>query len=339
MFVRDDIHAAQFDAKGEISQIEYANFAVQNTGYRCIGVTCKNGFALITATNADKNNQIPLNSEKNMATRILKSSINGRINKVDEGIITSMNGISSDCRHLLTAMRAVASDYRSRYGTPITLTILVEELSTYLHERTLLSDTRPLAVCALIASSTISFDNDYFSISQKSSNNDTVSSTEETKKSSYQQSSDMDTSINSRLVKLECDGSYDYYSACVTKTNDITEDLILEKALKSVNWGVLSVNDATFIIKEILHSLNIIEKTDNETEDILTNSKFDSENQEEDVIKWSCTLIQPNESYSDSSLNMSTFLSKKGNRSHRFIQYALSHAANNITYSDVNLLI
>lgn len=71
--------------------------------------------------------------------------------RIDKSLSVALTGIPSDCRHMLGVLRRGAQDYRLNFGEPIPAVVLADQASAYLHDLTLGSDTRPLAVTVLIA--------------------------------------------------------------------------------------------------------------------------------------------------------------------------------------------
>ena len=71
--------------------------------------------------------------------------------RIDKSLSVALTGIPSDCRHMLRVLRKGAQDYRLNFGEPIPAVVLADQTSSYLHDLTLGTDTRPLAVTVLIA--------------------------------------------------------------------------------------------------------------------------------------------------------------------------------------------
>ena len=82
-------------------------------------------------------------------TRIL-SATGKHLHKIDKSITSALNGIPSDCRHVLRILRKEAQEYFTNFGESIPLLSLADRMSSYLHGLTLSSDTRPLAVSVII---------------------------------------------------------------------------------------------------------------------------------------------------------------------------------------------
>ena len=115
---------------------------------RCFGISCSDGAALVSAmkdSDYSDGSKVRLNQD----TRILVTEAR-HIYKIDQSITSALCGIPSDCRNVLRFLRKEAQDYRSNFGEGMPLKSLAEKLSSYFHELTLSSDTRPLAVSVLI---------------------------------------------------------------------------------------------------------------------------------------------------------------------------------------------
>ena len=82
-------------------------------------------------------------------TRILRDAMT-TLFRIDASLSVALSGIPSDCRHILSLLRKEAQDYRSNCNEPIPLGLLADKVSSYLHDLTLSSDTRPLAVTILL---------------------------------------------------------------------------------------------------------------------------------------------------------------------------------------------
>ena len=115
---------------------------------RCFGIACSDGAALVSAMK-DSDHSDSSKDSLNQETRILVNEAR-YLYKIDQSITSALCGIPSDCRYVLRLLRKEAQDYRSNFGEGIPLKSLAEKLSSYFHELTLSSDTRPLAVSVLI---------------------------------------------------------------------------------------------------------------------------------------------------------------------------------------------
>lgn len=143
--------------------VNFARKAASGNSFRCFGLSCSNGAALVTAVRDDEN--IEQNSEEKSnskpstetsgtgflykKTRILRDAAKSLF-KIDASLSVALTGIPSDCRHVLSMLRKEAQDHRSNFCEPISLGLLADRVSSYLHELTLSSDTRPLAVTILL---------------------------------------------------------------------------------------------------------------------------------------------------------------------------------------------
>lgn len=139
--------------------VNFARKAARGNSFRCFGLSCLNGAALVTAVRDDekieeKSDSKPLIETNGTGflykkTRILRAAAK-TLFKIDASLSVALTGIPSDCRHVLSMLRKEAQDYRSNFCEPIPLGLLADRVSSYLHELTLSADTRPLAVTILL---------------------------------------------------------------------------------------------------------------------------------------------------------------------------------------------
>ena len=135
--------------------VNFARGAAKGNSFRCFGLSCSNGAALVTAVRDDEtsNGKTALETSStdflHKHTRILRDLVK-TLFRIDASLSVALTGIPSDCRHILSLLRKEAQDYRSNFCEPIPLDLLADKISSYLHDLTLSSDTRPLAVTILL---------------------------------------------------------------------------------------------------------------------------------------------------------------------------------------------
>lgn len=139
--------------------VNFARKAASGNSLRCFGLSCSNGAALVTAVRDEEKSEEKSDNKPSLETsgtgflykktRILRDAAKALF-KIDASLSVALTGIPSDCRHVLSMLRKEAQDHRSNFCEPIPLGLLADRVSSYLHELTLSSDTRPLAVTILI---------------------------------------------------------------------------------------------------------------------------------------------------------------------------------------------
>ena len=137
------------------NSVNFARRAANGNSFICLGLSCSNGAALVTAVrDEEKGDSKPLLETSGTdflfkKTRILRD-LAKTLYRIDASLSVALSGIPSDCRHILSLLRKEAQEYRSNFCEPIPLGMLADKISSYLHELTLSSDTRPLAVTILL---------------------------------------------------------------------------------------------------------------------------------------------------------------------------------------------
>ena len=131
-----DRSATMFAPDGHILQVEYAEKTVR-LGTASIGINCSDGVVIV----ADKGKKDSL---------IISDSIE-KIYEVDEHIIASAAGISSDARILINHMRVIAQQHKVTYDSPIDVESVIRELSDIKQQYTQHPGVRPFGVALIVA--------------------------------------------------------------------------------------------------------------------------------------------------------------------------------------------
>lgn len=132
-----DLSASQFSPDGRVFQVEYALKAVENSG-TAIGIRGKDG--------------IVFGVEKLVTSKLYETGANKRIFNIDRHIGMAVAGLLADARQIVERARDEAANYRSNYGSPIPLKLLVDRVALYVHVYTLYSSVRPFGVSCLLSS-------------------------------------------------------------------------------------------------------------------------------------------------------------------------------------------
>jgi len=131
-----DRTATMFSPEGHLLQVEYAEKTVR-LGSSSIGMVCSDGVFIV----ADKRNEDSL---------IVQSSAQ-KILEVDEHIIASVAGITSDARVLIERAQVMAQQHRVTYDSPIEPEIIIREIANLKQQFTQYGGARPFGVSIMIA--------------------------------------------------------------------------------------------------------------------------------------------------------------------------------------------
>ena len=131
-----DRTATMFSPEGHLLQVEYAEKTVR-LGSSSIGLVCADGVLII----ADKRTEDKL---------IVKQSAN-KIFEIDEHIILSAAGITSDARVLIERAQVLAQQHRVTYDTPVEPELIIKDLSNIKQQFTQYGGARPYGVSIMLA--------------------------------------------------------------------------------------------------------------------------------------------------------------------------------------------
>jgi proteasome alpha subunit len=131
-----DRTATMFSPEGHLLQVEYAEKTVR-LGSSSLGMVCSDGIFII----ADKRTEDKL---------IVKQSAN-KIFEIDEHIILSAAGITSDARVLIERAQVLAQQHRVTYDGPIEPELVIKDLSNIKQQFTQYGGARPYGVSVMLA--------------------------------------------------------------------------------------------------------------------------------------------------------------------------------------------
>ena len=131
-----DRTATMFSPEGHLLQVEYAEKTVR-LGVSSIGIVCSDGVFII----ADKRINEKL---------IIQESAN-RVHEIDEHIIASIAGITSDGRILVEKAQLLAQQHRVTYDSPIEPETIIKEISNTKQMFTQYGGARPFGVSMMLA--------------------------------------------------------------------------------------------------------------------------------------------------------------------------------------------
>lgn len=174
-----DLSASQFSPDGRVFQVEYAQKAVENSGYVLnrsivkwlyINIFQFYNFAIHrTAVALKGRDGVVLAVEKLVGSKLYEAGANKRIFTVDRHIGIAVAGLLADARAVVEIAKDEAKNYRSEYGSPIPIKVnngfferfylflyysqyLKDRVSMYMHAYTLYSALRPFGSSLMVAS-------------------------------------------------------------------------------------------------------------------------------------------------------------------------------------------
>eukprot|EP01041_Mallomonas_annulata_P009898 gene9898-20589_t len=136
-----DATKSSFSPEGKCLQVDYAGKSVERSAL-CIGVHCKDGFVLSAFPK----------SEDDPVVNFRLANERLYVNPVTPQICAAITGISSDCSHILNLLREKAQSHNHGMGTVIPCSRLADHIASYIHDLTMDTGSRPLAVSIILAS-------------------------------------------------------------------------------------------------------------------------------------------------------------------------------------------
>jgi len=130
-----DRSAAMFSPDGHLLQVEYAEKTVR-LGVSSIGLVCSDGVVII--------------ADKRINDKLIVSSSANRVHEIDEHIIASAAGITSDARVLIERAQILAQQHRVTYDSPIDVESIIKEIANIKQWSTQYGGVRPFGVSILI---------------------------------------------------------------------------------------------------------------------------------------------------------------------------------------------
>jgi proteasome alpha subunit len=131
-----DRTATMFSPEGHLLQVEYAEKTVR-LGSSSIGMVCSNGVFIIT--------------DKRIEDALIVKQSSSKVNEVDEHIILSAAGITSDARVLIEKAQLISQQHRITYDSPIEPELVIKELSNIKQQFTQYGGARPFGVSLMLA--------------------------------------------------------------------------------------------------------------------------------------------------------------------------------------------
>lgn len=131
-----DRSATMFSPEGHLLQVEYAEKTVR-LGSSSIGMVCSDGVFIL----ADKRNNDVL---------IVPESAN-KIYEIDEHVLASVAGITSDARVLVERAQVLAQQNRVTYDSAIEPELVIKEIANTQQQFTHYGGARPFGVSLMIA--------------------------------------------------------------------------------------------------------------------------------------------------------------------------------------------
>mmetsp|Transcript_2038 Transcript_2038/g.7611 ORF Transcript_2038/g.7611 Transcript_2038/m.7611 type:complete len:239 (+) Transcript_2038:3507-4223(+) len=134
---RYDSRTTIFSPEGRLYQVEYALESVNHAG-TCLGIRTKSGVLLA--------------SEKKILSKLLEQgNTPEKLLKVDKHIVIAIAGLNADAMILVNLARLTARRYSAKFGQPIPVENLVQELSDHKQGYTQFGGLRPYGVAFLFA--------------------------------------------------------------------------------------------------------------------------------------------------------------------------------------------
>lgn len=131
-----DRTATMFSPDGHLLQVEYAEKTVR-LGVSSIGMICSDGVFVI--------------ADKRINDKLIVSESATRIHEIDNHIVASTAGITSDARVLIERAQVLAQQHRVTYDSPIEPEAIIKEISNVTQQFTQYGGARPFAVYMLLA--------------------------------------------------------------------------------------------------------------------------------------------------------------------------------------------
>ncbi len=131
-----DRTATMFSPDGHLLQVEYAEKTVR-LGVSSIGMACSDGVFII--------------ADKRINDTLIVSESATRIHEVDNHVIASAAGITSDARVLIEKAQVLAQQHRVTYDSPIEPESVIKELSNMKQQFTQYGGARPFGVSMMLA--------------------------------------------------------------------------------------------------------------------------------------------------------------------------------------------
>ena len=131
-----DRAATMFSPEGHLLQVEYAEKTVR-LGSSSIGMVCSDGVFII--------------ADKRIRDKLIVEDSASKIQEIDEHIITSTAGITSDARVLVEKAQVLCQQHRMTYDSPIEPESVIKEIANTKQQFTQYGGARPFGVSLMLA--------------------------------------------------------------------------------------------------------------------------------------------------------------------------------------------
>ncbi|HLC87210.1 MAG TPA: archaeal proteasome endopeptidase complex subunit alpha [Candidatus Nanoarchaeia archaeon] len=131
-----DRTATMFSPEGHLLQVEYAEKTVR-LGSSSIGMVCSDGVFII--------------ADKRIKDILIVPRSTNKVYEIDEHIIASVAGITSDARILIERSQLMAQQHRVTYDSPIEPELIVKEISNLKQQFTQYGGARPFGASLMTA--------------------------------------------------------------------------------------------------------------------------------------------------------------------------------------------
>ncbi|MAG24005.1 proteasome subunit alpha [Candidatus Pacearchaeota archaeon] len=131
-----DRAATMFSPEGHLLQVEYAEKTVR-LGPSSIGLVCKDGVVIV--------------ADKRIRDKLIAPESAGKIFEIDEHLIATGAGISSDIRILIDQTQVLAQQHRVTYGSPVEPLSVVRMIADKMQMFTQYGGARPFGAAILLA--------------------------------------------------------------------------------------------------------------------------------------------------------------------------------------------
>ncbi|PIN89860.1 proteasome subunit alpha [Candidatus Pacearchaeota archaeon CG10_big_fil_rev_8_21_14_0_10_32_14] len=130
-----DRTATMFSPEGHLLQVEYAEKTVR-LGVSSIGMVCSDGVFII--------------ADRRITDKLILQESSNRVHEIDNHIIGSIAGITSDGRILVERAQLLAQQHRVSYDSPIETELVIKDISNIKQQFTQYGGARPFGASMMI---------------------------------------------------------------------------------------------------------------------------------------------------------------------------------------------
>ncbi len=131
-----DRTATMFSPEGHLLQVEYAEKTVR-LGSSSIGMVCSDGVFIL--------------ADRRVEDRLIVPDSSTKVHEIDNHIISSVAGITSDARVLIEKAQILAQKHKVTYDSPVEPELIVKEISNIKQQFTHYGGARPFGVSLMMA--------------------------------------------------------------------------------------------------------------------------------------------------------------------------------------------